>query len=167
MADLLLAQTSAALTVDPGKTLLTHFQNNWGATVSPAKTLITWSRNYTFYSKNKYAVIIDHLRTKGPAQIIGAGRYRFTGEYICEVISTGPNLDDAKDKLFTVKQEIIRIIDTAVNGLNASGFDEIAIDDFTDSSSTQDNISSLMGAEMTNIAREKAIITVIYDAVVT
>ena len=169
MVVLNLAQTGTPLTIDPASTLLTHLQANWGAAgaVSPDDPFITWSRSYTFYSKNKYAVIIDHLRTKGPAQIIGAGRYRFTGEYICEVISTGPNLDDAKDKLFTIKQEINRIVKTAISALNSSGFDEIGIDDFTDSSSTQDNIAGLMGADMVNLAREKAVLTVVYDAVVT
>lgn len=178
------AQTGAPLRIDPALILLNHLQTNWVAVVPEfnpfefnplefntyeviAKTLITWSRNYTFYSKNKHAVIIDHLRTKGPAQIIGAGRYRFTGEYICEIISTGRNLDEAKDKLFGIKQEITRIIKTAISALNSSGFDEIGIDEFTDSSSTQDNIAGLMGADMVNLAREKATITVIYDLIVT
>jgi hypothetical protein len=55
-----------------------------------------------------------------------------------------------------------------VNGLNSSGFDEIAIDDFADSGGKNDQaINQTLSADVqTTLSRELAIITLIYDGVV-
>lgn len=167
MANLYLARTGQPLAANPVSTLIAHFSGeNWTAANPPASD-ITFGYRFSDLSK-LYQVVIKHLRSDGPAEVLGSGRYRVQSLYKVHVVARGTSETDSIDKKFAIEQEIKRIVKTAVTGLQSSGFDEIRMeDDFVEIETG--NVKSAnkgIAADAAWVARSAATIRLIYDACV-
>lgn len=167
MAVLKSAASNAEITTDPASTILTKFQNDWGASVTPAKTSIFWGRSFNYLTK-LHAVVVKDFVADSPAQILGSQRYRITHTYKVHILAKGTSLDDALDKKFTIEQEIDRIVKTQVTGLTSNGFDEWEITPFRKIETGNDGMVNKGGAgDSVILVRSVADLRIIYDVYVS
>lgn len=157
------ATLGTPFTQDPSVSLINYIKNNWD---TPTTFVIPKSR---CYFDNKWGrsdipneIVVERVATNDVITALGMQRIRNYDSFTIQLVARG---DNAINNLFLMQQHIEDLINGNPTAERVDGFDEFKITGWQPVKTwSDDDISaSVVDTLNTNMARSKALVTVIYD----
>lgn len=170
MVDKLLnAQLAAVFSVDPAVALWTYVKAQWTTVTGyspPVVGLIKFDTKFGSQKGYFNYFIVENMPQAIKPQTLGGARYRYNDVKRVQILCVGPS---AKNNKWLMEQHIDSIINANARGMQTTyGMDEIQLTSFTDVVGETDvQITGLMPNKEDQVARSRALVTLIYDKYAT
>lgn len=142
---------------EPRQALRDYLYNNYGL-ADPAKADVRF--DLTFGSTGRNFVVVENNSRSNKPQILGNGRRKYTDTKRIQVLCKG--MTNAQSNLFKIEEELDRIINTNIAGMNSYGINEVQLSEFVPLSTNPDGKKTLTKEY---VYRSRALCTLTYEKV--
>src|SRR3990172_13028714 len=166
---LLIAQLGAVFTVDPAVALWTYVKAQWTTVTGYSPPVVSLVKFDTKFGEMKgfyNYFIVENMPQAIKPQTLGGSRYRYNDVKRVQILCVGKS---AKNNKWLMEQHIDSILNGNPMGMITTyGIDEVQLTNFTDViGESYVQITGLMPIKEYQVARSRALVTLLYDKYAT